>query len=356
MLCHAPLLTAVLGHSVEVQPATLPDHAVVAAGPFDAPALVQRPGMSAPGLLAEALSDADIGRLDFHQACWGAFPQERMVLAERPVAARTWSGSASGPDWDMDRWVARWAATATATTGDIMALYGERGPDEIRPRLSLMMVRGASRLRAPGGPAALRHDAVDGGVRVRQRRQPYAHFFAVEEYDLSYRRFDGRPSADVNRAVFVSGDAVTVLPYDPVRDRVLLIEQFRVGPFARGDDQPWLLEPIAGRIDPGETPEAAGRREAVEEAGLTLGSFLKVADYYPSPGAKAEFLYSFVALADLPDGIAGTFGLPSEAEDIRGHLVTFDALMRLVQTGEAANGPLVLTALWLERERARLRA
>jgi len=159
----------------------------------------------------------------------------------------------------------------------------------------------------------------------------------------------------VLRAAFVSGDAVTVLPYDPKRDRVLVIEQFRVGPFARGDGQPWLLEAITGRIDPGETPEEAGRREAMEEAGLVLQALLPVAQYYSSPGAKSEFLHSFVALCDLPDDAAGVFGVRGEAEDIRGHLIGLDALMALVASGEVNVGPLVLTALWLQREGPRLR-
>ena len=67
---------------------------------------------------------------------------------------------------------------------------------------------------------------------------------------------------EVSRTAFVSGDAITVLPYDPVSDRVLLVEQFRAGPYARGDSQPWLLEALAGRIDGGESPEEAVLREA----------------------------------------------------------------------------------------------
>ncbi|RYI25071.1 MAG: tellurite resistance ADP-ribose pyrophosphatase TrgB, partial [Acetobacteraceae bacterium] len=159
----------------------------------------------------------------------------------------------------------------------------------------------------------------------------------------------------LTREVFVVGDAVTVLPYDPVRDRVLLIEQVRMGPIGRGDPFPWQLETIAGRIDPGEAPEAAARREAVEEAGLTLGALEKVAEYYPTPGAVAEYLYSYVALCDLPEGVAGVFGAEEEAEDIKGHLLSFDRLVEVMASGEIGNGPLLLTVLWLQQERARLR-
>ena len=155
---------------------------------------------------------------------------------------------------------------------------------------------------------------------------------------------------------FVMADAVTVLPYDPVRDVVMLVEQFRFGPWIRGDVNPWSLEPIAGRIDPGETPEETAYREAREETGLTLGPLFKVADYYPTPGAVTEYLFSFVAHADLA-GFGGTIGGEAgEDEDIRAHVVPFDKLMQLIDSGEAGTGPLVLSIYWLALNRDRLRA
>ena len=68
-----------------------------------------------------------------------------------------------------------------------------------------------------------------------------------------------------------------------------------------------------------------------------------------------EYLYSYVALCDLPDGVAGVHGAAAEAEDIQGHLVSFDRLVELLASGEIGNAPLLLTVLWLQRERARLR-
>lgn len=82
-----------------------------------------------------------------------------------------------------------------------------------------------------------------------------------------------------------------VLTYDPVHDRVLLVEQFRAGPLARQEENPWRLEPIAGLIDRGETPEEAGLREAHEEAGLTLSRLELVARSYPSPVISTEFFH-----------------------------------------------------------------
>lgn len=358
-LCHVPLLTAILGRVPQGVDAVLADHAVCQAAEHDFPVIVARPGATARGLLVAGLTEADLARLEFFKAGLGFVTRMVDVLsADAVVRARVFWPDAvlSGPGapWVLADWAAVWGAAATAAAGDVMGLYGQQDATAVAARRLPMLVRGASRVRAAqAAPATQRRLAVPGDVVVAAQRQPYANFFAVEEYDLSFRRFDGSMSAPVTRATFVSGDAVTVLPWDPHRDRVLLVEQFRPGPFARGDGQPWLLEAIAGRIDADETPEAAARREAMEEAGVKLSDLVPVATYYPSPGAKTEFIYSYVALCDLPDGTGIVSGVPDEAEDIRGHVISFARLMEMMDSGEVANAPLILTAFWLARERAR---
>jgi ADP-ribose pyrophosphatase len=304
-------------------------------------------GMSADGtrhdgmLIALPVEAAD--RLAFFAQAMGIALEPVQLQAEGrvvtvPAALRA---GGAGPE-----------AVAAAT--EIMGLRGLTAAERVKARLGSVEVAASSRLRAR--QAALRGSRRGSGeVLPAARDVAHAGFFALEVLRLRYRRFDGGMSAPVTREVFVSGDAVTVLPYDPQRDRVLLVEQVRFGPYGRGDPLPWSLEAIAGRIDPGETPEACARREAVEEAGLVLGRLEKVAEYYPSPGALTEYLYSYVALCELPDGVAGVFGMAEEAEDIRGHLLSFDDFMALVAAGEVANAPLLLTALWLQRERGRLR-
>ena len=325
-LCHLPLLHVVLGREAEVAPADLADHAVFWVEGQAFPMIEQRVGVVAKGVVVRGLDEGDLARLEFYTGSFSVRKHQVSVLTASGAEAATvffpdTSVWRPGRPWVLADWAAVWGETVVAATGDVMALYGSADLAAIAARRGAMLVRGAARVRAGApGPATLRRTVQRGDVEVVARHYPYINFFSVEEYDLRFRRFDGTMSAVINRAAFISGDAVTVLPYDPVRDRVLLIEQFRAGPFARGDANPWQLEAIAGRIDPGEGPEDAARREAVEEAGLTLGALLPVAGYYPTPGAKAEFLYSFVALCDLPDGCSGVFGVASEAEDIRGHL------------------------------------
>jgi nudix-type nucleoside diphosphatase (YffH/AdpP family) len=163
-------------------------------------------------------------------------------------------------------------------------------------------------------------------------------------------------SAQMRREVFVATDAALVLPYDPVTDRVLLVEQFRMGPYGRGDTRPWMLEPVAGRMDAGETPEQTARRECLEEAGLELRALEMISSHYCTPGYSTEYFHLFLGLCDLPAETVGQGGLASEQEDIRTHIIGYDRAMALVASGEANNGPLILGLLWLERERARLRA
>lgn len=360
-LCHEPLLERVLGHKVQGRPAVLADHAVhwAETGPY--PMLCPEAGKSAPGLLLDDLTASDRERLDFYEGGFDYTTRDILVRADgTEVGAHVYfpaSGAAChGPVWQLSDWVDRYGEAALMTAQEVMALMGKAPATEVAARYGAMLVRGASAVRARRLPkATVRRAAGPDDVQVAGRNLAYAQFFAVEEWQVAWRQFDGAMNDPVERAVFVSCDAVTVLPYDPVRDRVLLIEQFRAGPMARGDKGAWQLEAIAGRIDAGETPEQAGRREAVEEAGLILGPLLPVAEYYPSPGIMTEYLYSYIGLVDLPDGSAGVFGQKDEAENIRGHLISLDRMMDLVATGEIANSPLILTALWLQRERERIR-
>jgi nudix-type nucleoside diphosphatase (YffH/AdpP family) len=276
-------------------------------------------------------------------------PALRALLAD-PARLEFWQAATGGRAAD-DR------ALELRLAQDILAAMGQVPADRLRARRGSMLVRAASALRAvAGAPTGIRHPAAPGDVQEGPRRTTHAGFFAVEELDLRFRRFDGTASAQVHREVFIGCDAVTVLPYDPLRDRVLLIEQMRVAPLARGEANPWQIEAVAGRIDPGETPEEAALREAEEEAGLRLARLLKVAEYYPTTGAFSEYLYAYVALADLPDGTAGLHGVADEAEDIRGHLLTFEDAMARLRAGEFTCGPLILTLLWLDSARPGLRA
>ena len=188
-----------------------------------------------------------------------------------------------------------------------------------------------------------------------KKRLVYKGFFSVEEHDLSYQKFNKEQSTVVTRSALVSSDAVIVLPYDPVNDRILLIEQFRTGPYVKGDENPWILEPIAGLIDFGESPENAGIREAQEEAHLKIEKMELVARSYPSPGISTEFFHQYIGIVELLDSSNLIAGLSSENEDIRSHVFEYEQFFEIIESGKAKVGPLILLGLWLSKNRNRLR-
>lgn len=361
-LCHPPLLEAVLGHRPAMAPADLPDHTVSSVQGAAYPLIQPQQGGRASGILVAA-GDEDLARLDYYEGGFGYTRQVRRVIAEEGGARSAQiyfppseDAAPAGARWSLQDWTARWGAVTVEAAFDVMRSFPERPAQEVMRRYPMILGRAASRLRArQSAPARLRRAEAEGDVQIARLRQPYANHFAVEEADLSFRRFDGGMSPVVTRAGFVINDAVTLLPYDPARDRVMVIEQFRAGPHLRGDANSWSLEPIAGRVDGDETPHEAAHREAGEEAGLPLTRLEPIAAYYPSPGAVTEFLYSYLAVAELPDTAEGLGGVESEAEDIRAHVIPFETLMELVAQGEVLNGPLLLSAFWLQRERERLR-
>lgn len=351
-LADAEVRRLVLGDVAGIH-ARLPGH--VLAGPGIWPLPAAGDGQVDGWLLKDIGAAARIGALAV--IFGGTVAAVTVGTAGGPVAATTLLApdpAASLPD----DWRARWLPVLRAALPNLLARLADGvAPERLSRRLPQILTQAGARVRAAEvRPAtfSLRHRPAPGDVTVLRQSEPYANYFSVEARDLRHRRFDGVQSPVMDRAVFMSGDAAILLPYDPVRDLVLLIEQFRAGPQARGDAAPWLIEAVAGRIDGGETPEEAARREAREEAGIEVTDLIPGPRYYPTPAAKSEYLYSFVALCDLSERPTGGGGLASEAEDIRSHIIPFAQLLEMVGTGEVDNAPLLILALWLAPRRATL--
>ncbi len=358
-----PLLEAILGRAIETSEAQVSGYEVRIAAEAGHPVLHVVEDGVAVGRFAQDLTPQDLERLAYYEAEYGY--ELRPVRVENDGTihlAQVWypveGVAVSDTPWSYEDWVADWGDVTTLAALEVMRHYGAVSAGDMKASYPQILSRAASSIRAAADPApvTLRRETARDAVEIEDERRPYLGYFGIGECDLRFPLYDGGQSPLVKRAAFLSADAVTVLPYDPKRDRVLLIEQFRFGPYLRGDPYPWALEPIAGRIDAGETPEEAARRETVEEAGLTLKTLHEVGRYYPSPGAVAEWLVSYVGIADLPDSVAGIGGLESEAEDILSHVIGFKWLMSLVESGEVAVGPLILSAQWLALNRDRLRS
>ena len=360
-LCHVPLLEKVLGYRPQLREAWLPDFQTYWAKDASYPVILAQSGAKAYGLLAQGLSLQDVAKLDFYESGFG-YQTYAISITHNDclVSAQVYFSdhiAEIGPLWSLDDWTAQWAELVLAAADEFMAHMGKTPPSKLTKHYPMMLARAASALRARDGQNeshGLRHFAQPGDIGVESRAQPYSAFFAVEDYKLNFKGMGQPPLKDVERTVFITSDAVTVLPYDPVADLVMVIEQFRPGPFARGDQQPWLLETISGRIDAGETAQAAALRESQEEAGLSINALLPIGQSYPSAGCMSEFLYSFVGLADLAQTQTGIFGLKSEDEIIKTHILPFDQLIALIAKGEINTSPLILSAFWLQNKRQAL--
>jgi nudix-type nucleoside diphosphatase (YffH/AdpP family) len=354
----------VLGADAALMDAVLPDHAVTWAGGQVFPTITLQAGAQAEGMLLEDPDTDLLARLDFYEGGFGydlkpvrvtaqGAAQDARVYFPRPGLWR------SGAPFVLADWQDRYGALSRLAASEAMEYLGHLTPAALAARMPMIRARASSRLAAmtaPAVPAEVRSDTSARAVMDLGTDLLHVGYFRSEARRLRYPNFGGGMSDEVRREVFVATDSALVLPYDPVRDRVLLVEQFRMGPYGRGDPRPWMLEPVAGRVDPGETPEDAARRECAEEAGLTDIRLERIGSYYCTPGYSTEYFHNYVGIADLPDDLPRFGGLELEAEDIRLHLLDFAAAMHLIETGEADNGPLILSLMWLARERDRLRA
>lgn len=198
-------------------------------------------------------------------------------------------------------------------------------------------------------------------IDVVEKTTPFNGYFRVDRYRLKHRLFEGGWSGEMSREVFERGHAASVIPYDADLDKIVLIEQFRVGAFAalaspwfNEKDSPWLIELIAGIIDPGENPTEVVRREAVEEAGCTVGEIVPACRYLVTPGASSESMHIFVAQADLSN-VGGIHGLSDEHENIRVMAVDAEQAFKWVDEGRIANSMALIGLYWFRQHREALR-
>ena len=245
-LRHLPLLEVVIGRDVAPVAAELHDHVVARAEGRDFPILIARSGARAAGIVLEA-DEAEIARLDHYEGPFGYRLREVTVdSAAGPVAAWAYFPDLGvlqpAEDWDLAAWQAKWGTIVTRSAHEVMATFGTHWAEAVDARHGMILSRAQAfentakwqRPRSVG--RAMGRDS----VRLTGQRHEHLGFFTLDSLTMEHPRFDGGPPMEVTRAVFRAGEAVTLLPYDPVRDRVLLLEQFRAAPFAQGDPEPWL--------------------------------------------------------------------------------------------------------------------
>lgn len=190
-------------------------------------------------------------------------------------------------------------------------------------------------------------------IDVLERETVYHGFFSLERVTLRHRRYEGGWTPPLDRELFVRPPAVGVLLFDPRRQEVVMVEQCRVGALdiaaqsvAGSPDSPWLLELVAGLVEPGESAEDVARREAQEEAGLRVERLIPLPGYLSSPGGSNEWITLFCGLVDASSA-GGIHGLVEENEDIRALRLSLDELESALHCGRLSNAMTLVAVQWL---------
>lgn len=185
----------------------------------------------------------------------------------------------------------------------------------------------------------------EGDVELLGKETVYDGFFTMERLTLRHRLYEGVWSEPFCRELFVRGPAVGVLLYDPDRELIGLIEQFRVGALGQANS-PWLLEVVAGMAEVGESAEEVARRESFEEAGIEQVELEPICEYLVSPGGSNETIKLFCGLTDLEHS-GGCYGVAGEHEDILLRVVPEAEAFDTLNSGRCNNAATIVCLQWL---------
>ncbi len=188
---------------------------------------------------------------------------------------------------------------------------------------------------------------------VIARDRAYEGFFKMDVFKLRFELFRGGMSPEIEREVLIARQSICCLPYDPVRDEVVLVEQFRTAAYAAGEEHPWMLEAPAGLMEEGEEAPETAKREVGEETGCTISALDYAGPLLSSQGALSERTNVFIGCTST-EGVGGIHGIESEGENIRVLVIPFDDAIALFNTGTIQSAFGAVPLLWLSRHRERL--
>ena len=178
-------------------------------------------------------------------------------------------------------------------------------------------------------------------------------FLRLDAVELTHETFAGGDDLRIHRECLDRKHAVGVLAFDPLRDELVMIEQFRIGPALNGDADPWQLEIIAGYTEPGESAEEVIHREALEEANIEIQDPVAIHEYYSSPGSSTETIKVYAAKTDTSSA-GGVHGLDTEGEDIKVHVLKTAEAFELLDQGKVRSAMPIIALQWFRANRASL--
>ena len=328
-------------------------------GPF--PVMVPKEGSEAHGLVLKNLSDVDVERLNYYELGFDyvlspTYVETNVGPAEASAYFCNNSDMATKKSWSYDDWLSDHSEVQYIAAKEFLDFFDTKYGDTAQAMYRKIF----KRAEVYANEAANLSKVIENGpensinIQVENIQREYLGFFALNQISLKYSQFDGDISELKNRVILMGSEASLILPYDPVLDKVLLVEQFRIGPFCRGDRAPWVFEPVAGIIEVGETPDEAAKREVFEEAGLEVTRLVKMGSGYPNPGEATSYFYNYIAIVDLSEYSPGIYGAKNEGEDIRTHVIDFNTVLNWSVSNKLRVLPLNTMVLWLALNKLKL--
>tara|TARA_B100001057_G_scaffold449461_1_gene490644 strand:- start:50 stop:631 length:582 start_codon:yes stop_codon:yes gene_type:complete len=185
---------------------------------------------------------------------------------------------------------------------------------------------------------------MNSNFKVTNKKNLYNGFFKMNEITLKYKKYDGSWSNEIKRELFSGAQVSAVLPYDPIKKKIILIQQFRPGTISRNKNN-YLKEIVAGIIDPGESPEIAAKRECLEETGYKIKKLTSIQGYYPAPGSSESFYHLFLGEVDSKNE-KKIMGLDTENEDILVESFKINQVKKMMEGGKLINGLALIAIQW----------
>ena len=180
--------------------------------------------------------------------------------------------------------------------------------------------------------------------KIINKKNLYSGFFSLNKYEFIHEKHNGEWTSNVEREVFSGAHVSTLLPYDPIKKEIILIQQFRAGVLSRYDEN-YLLEIVAGIVDEGENPEQTAIRECFEETGCEVKQIHPVQSYFPAPGSSESYYHLYLGEIQAFDG-ERIKGLEKENEDILVKSFKIEEVKQMLKEKKIMNGLTLVALQW----------
>lgn len=189
-------------------------------------------------------------------------------------------------------------------------------------------------------------------VKIKHVDRLLDDFFKVDRASIQFQKFDGTMSQEIVRLNLDRGDSVAAVIFNPQKQTVLLIKQFRYSIFTKDKKHAWSWEIVAGVIEEGQSPADAIAREILEEVGYQVHQLQLLFSFFPTPGGSNELIYLFYAEVSAQDHIQKGGGLIHEGENIQVLELPLKKALKMLESGEIVDAKTIIALQWLKAKTA----